>query len=39
MLSVKVRANDCPGPDGKMPVGERIAQATLYETVNFTRVA
>ncbi len=39
VLSVKVRANDCPGPDGKVPVGERIAQATLYETVDFTRVA
>ena len=37
-LSLQVRDDDCPGPDGQVPAGELIAQTTIYETVPYTRV-
>lgn len=38
VLSLDVTDEECPGPDDKIPAGEQIAQATIYETAPFTRV-
>ena len=37
-LSLDLKDDECPGPDGKIPLGELIAQTTIYETTPFTRV-
>jgi hypothetical protein len=38
VLSLDLKDDDCPGPDGEVPAGELIAQTTIYETGPFTRV-
>ena len=30
-LSLDLKDDDCPGPDGEVPLGELIAQTTIYE--------
>lgn len=38
VLSLDLQDDDCPGPDGTVPVGELIAQTIIYETDTFQRV-
>ncbi len=38
VLTMDLQDDDCPGPDGQVPVGELIAQTIIYETDTFQRV-
>jgi hypothetical protein len=38
VLALDLQDDDCPGPDGDVPLGELIAQTTIYESDTFRRL-